>query len=109
MRKIINVDVCSSGGGCYLFTGALTNNEFFLASNDFFDVRIINRNPNDFDYEKIWMSDWQEECLIEDLTDFKERKSFFENLFKYFKQNKPSDYDIYNMSWMKETLENFND
>lgn len=107
MRKIIEADVCASGGGCIEFIGALTNNEYFLASNIYFDVRIINRNPNDYDYEEIWMPDWQEDCLIEDIISLKERKSFFKRLFKYFKKNKPKDYDNYNMSWMEETLENF--
>jgi hypothetical protein len=107
--KIKNANVCASGGGCYEFIGALSNNEYFLASNTCFDVRIISRNPNDYDYNEIWFPTWQEECLIKDLIDLKERKSFFENLFKYFKKNNPNDYVAYDMSWIEETLENYNE
>lgn len=109
MKEIISTQVCSSGGGCYLFAGQLVNNEYFLASNTYFNLRKINRNPNEYDYDDIWMPSWQEECLIEDVTSFKERKQFFESLFEFFKINKPIDYASYNMSWMQECLDNYNE
>ena len=101
--KIRNANVCASGGGCYLFTGELTNGKFFLADNTYFDVIIINRNPNNYDYDEIWMSDWQKECT-QDILDAKERILFFEDLLNFYKQNNIKDYILYNMIWIESEL-----
>ena len=86
MYNFIRVEPEYTGGGIYCFIGTLDGNKHFLASDNFYDVRIIDTNPFEVDYEDLWYDEWQEAHLIEDLTG-NDRLVFFEEMIKWLRQN----------------------
>lgn len=105
--KIKSVYPCYTGGNIYCFTGALEDGTFFLASNDMYDVTIIDTDPLKADWNnEVWQSEWQEEHLIQYLPDCTSKDKtgikFFIDLLKWVIAHKPNG--NYQMSDMESIL-----
>lgn len=92
--KIKSVEPCYTGGNIYVFTGALNDGSFFLASNDMYDVTIIDTDPSKADWDnEVWQSDWQESHLIKYLpdcaSDDKTGIKFFIDILDWVIKNNP--------------------
>lgn len=120
-EKFISVDPEYTGGGIYVFTGKLTDGNYFMADTANYDVRIVNENPNipddmsdDEAWEKYgitrdedaWASvEWQEEHLVKDLVP-DEAIAFFKQMLKWVEDNDPEgNYLGADMDYFKEELE----
>ena len=87
------VEPTYTGGGIYIFTGKLTNGNYFLACDDMYDVRILNADP-DADWEESQYEDWQIEHLVEDLSSA-DAIEFFREMLIWVNANLPNG----NYSW----------
>lgn len=120
-EKFISVEPCYTGGGIYVFTGHLADGNYFMASTGFYDVRILNADPNvpiemsdNEAFEKYgvtrdedaWASvEWQEEHLVKDLCE-KDALNFFGEMLKWIRSNNPSgNYLMSDMDDLIEVLE----
>ena len=120
-EKFISVDPEYTGGGIYVFTGKLTDGNYFMADTANYDVRIVNENPNipddmsdDEAWEKYgitrdedaWASvEWQEEHLVKDLVP-DEAVAFFKQMLKWVEDNDPEgNYLGADMDYFKKELE----
>lgn len=114
--KFKSVNPCYTGGGIYVFTGELEDGTYFMADTSFYDVRIVNENPEiptDMSDDEAWETygvcrdedawasvEWQEEHLVKDLNPT-EAVAFFKRMLKWVKTNRPdgnylsSDMDYY--------------
>lgn len=104
----ISVEPCYTGGGIYVFTGQLADGDFFTADTSFFDVRVLNANPDEptsiGEDGTVWERridsvEWQEEHLVKDLTPA-EAVAFFRQMLKWVKENEPNG--NYNMGDMED-------
>ena len=80
-----------TGGGIYCFRGQLSDNEWFVADDDFFDVTIVNSDVWEIDEngdDVCWFFDWQEEHLIKYLDDG-ERLDFIRDMLYWIIENEP--------------------
>lgn len=119
--RFVSVDPEYTGGGIYVFTGELTDGNFFMADTANYDVRIVNENPcipddmlDDEAWEKYgitrdedaWASvEWQEEHLVKDLTP-DEAVAFFKEMLKWVEDNDSSgNYLGSDMDYFKKELE----
>ena len=97
---MISCEPIYTGGGIYCFRGQLSETEWFVADDDFYDVRIVDSTPWEIDKygdEVCWFSDWQEEHLVRDL-DGKESFAFFRKMINWIKANKPKgNYAMYDL------------
>lgn len=106
--KIKNVYPCYTGGFIYVFTGALSDGTFFIASDDMYDVTIIDTDPSKADWDnEVWQADWQESHLIKYLpdctSDDKTGIKFFIDMLNWIISNKPQG--NYQMSDIESILE----
>lgn len=119
--KFVSVDPEYTGGGIYVFTGELTDGNFFMADTSFYDVRIVDADPSipaDMSDDEVWEKygitrdedawasvEWQEEHLVEDLIPDK-AVAFFKEMLKWVKKNKPNgNYCEQDMDFFREDLE----
>lgn len=109
--EFISVEPCYTGGGVYIFTGQLADGNYFMADTSFFDVRIVNEDPDaptHMDYDgtvserNIDSVEWQEEHLVEDLNPT-ETVAFFRQMLKWVQENEPNG--NYNMGDMEDITE----
>jgi len=85
------VTPCYSGGGIYIFTGSLSNGDYFISSSDMYDIRLINVNPDDYDLcEEVCMAEWQEEHLVRDYEcGSDESRQFILDMFEWILEHRP--------------------
>lgn len=75
--EILRADYMYTGGSIYLFWGTLSDNTFFIADGDMFDVRILDVDPDKSDLsDEVWQADWQQKHLIRDLNTESEGPDF---------------------------------
>ena len=92
MARFVSVKPEYTGGGIYIFTGELKDGNYFVADTSFYDVRILNADPN----EAIWddgcynmdSMEWQDEHLVEFLEPEKAKK-FLISMLNWIKRHKP--------------------
>lgn len=90
-----------TGGGIYIFTGKLTNGNYFLATNDY-DVRVLD-SPYDWDSE--FFDEWQEAHLVKDLEP-SAALQFCKQMVDWVKANEPNaNYSMYDMRAIAEDIE----
>lgn len=111
--RFISVEPEYTGGGIYLFTGELTDGNYFMADTANYDVRVLNADPNEptgmdalgITERNIDSVEWQEEHLVRDLTP-DEAVAFFKEMLKWVEDNDPSgNYLGSDMDYFKEELE----
>lgn len=112
--RFVSVEPEYTGGGIYLFTGKLTDGNFFMADTANYDVRVLTEDPNEPTYIRddgtVWERnidsvEWQEEHLVKDLTP-DEAVAFFKEMLKWVEDNDPSgNYLGSDMDYFKEELE----
>ncbi len=91
---IKSANACYTGCNIYLFYGQLTDNTYFLFDNDYFYIGIADSDTSDF--ENSLMSEWQDEHVIDCLSDDageevnEERKTFVADVLKWILRNKPN-------------------
>lgn len=102
-----------TGGGIYVFCGELTNGNYFIADNSWFDVRILNGDPTEptgesyLDIPELnWESvEWQEEHLVEDLQPG-DARTFFREMLEWVLYKKPyGNYQTGDMEYLMSELE----
>ena len=76
-----------TGGGIYCFFG-IANGEYFIATNDMYDVTIVDSTPFDENgsiREDVWTADWQDEHLVRYLLYRVDRENywFFEQMLDW--------------------------
>ena len=101
---MISCEPIYTGGGIYCFRGQLSDNEWFIADDVMFDVRIVDAAPWSVDEhgdELCWFDNWQKEHLISDLT-IKESLIFFRDMIYWIRENKPKG--NYSMSDLDDDL-----
>lgn len=103
MMKVKSARADYTGGGIYVFTGELTDGNFFIAdcsfSAGFYGLRIVNNNPENL--EESLEVDWQEKHLVKDVA---RCKGFMKDMFKWIIENRP--YGNYLVDDMKYILGN---
>ena len=110
-----------TGGGIYVYTGKLSNNNYFIATDSSFmveddyvspfDVRIVNKDPDKtykddegYDYTLLDDTTYQDECLVRDL-DENEALKFTVDILKWIIEHKPKgNYQIDDMQDMLDTI-----
>ena len=110
-----------TGGGIYVYTGKLSNNNYFIATDSSFmveddyvspfDVRIVNKDPDKtykddegYDYTLLDDITYQDECLVKDL-DENEALKFTIDILKWIIEYKPKgNYQIDDMQDMLDTI-----
>ena len=111
--RFVSVEPEYTGGGIYLFTGKLTDGNFFMADTANYDVRVLTEDPNEptgmdalgITERNIDSVEWQEEHLVKDLTP-DEAVEFFKEMLKWVEDNDPSgNYLGSDMDYFKKELE----
>lgn len=111
--RFVSVEPEYTGGGIYVFTGELTDGNYFMADTANYDVRVLNADPNEptgmdalgITERNIDSVEWQEEHLVRDLTP-DEAVAFFKEMLKWVEDNDPSgNYLGSDMDYFKEELE----
>lgn len=89
------VDLTYTGGGVYVAYGQLESGEYFVASDDMYDVRFLNADPTEKVMVEVYgwyVSDdveWQEQHLIRDIDDETECLDFWDAMLTWIEENKP--------------------
>lgn len=92
-----------SGGGIYCFFGK-SNIGFFMASDEMFDVNLIDENPipgNEI-IEDVWDGDWQDEHIVEYYDG--ENLGFFEEMLEWIINNEDKVLQTYCHNYQAEDL-----
>lgn len=94
-----------TGGGVYLFTGKC-NGEYFLADSDYFDVTFIDADPDDFEFEDLWESDFFDTHMITYINpDSKDSTMFFKQMCRWIIDNRPQgNYAIEDIETILENI-----
>lgn len=88
--RFTSVSPCYTGGGVYVFTGSLANGSYFIATNDMHDIRELNEDPDQYDFEETLQAEWQEKHLLKDYDcGSEESKQFFSDMYSWIFHNKP--------------------
>ena len=105
LPKVVDVSPCYSGGGWYLFWGALSDGTYFMGDHPYWDLRIVDSDPratDDGDEIKAMFPDWQEAHLVKDV-DSDKTKAFYKEVFNWVLKNNPNDsFCNYNTADMEE-------
>lgn len=108
-NDIRNITPIYTGGGIYILYGQLTNGNYFIASDEMYDVRFLNANPEDTDEYGDAVSDsvkWQEAHLVRDICDPGECLEFWETAIRWIIANKPDgNYSEYEMEMDLDEIE----
>ena len=112
--KFKSVEPNYTGGNIYVFTGEVDNN-FFMADTSWYDVRLLNGDPNE-PTDEVFLGmpmrnmdsvEWQEEHLVKDLNP-DEKIDFFKAMLKWVKENEPDgNYLMSDMDWFADDLKLF--
>ena len=108
--KIENVMPIYTGGGIYVYTGELSDGNYFIASDqsfvgDYFDIRIVDENPADYE-EDFCNVTWQEEHLISDVVGG-EAREFTIQLLEWVLENHPEgNYQLGDIEAMLDSIQN---
>ena len=107
--KFKSVEPEYTGGGIYVFTGAVDDN-YFMADTSFYDVRLLDANPKDnvneerFGFPEWECADWQEEHLVKDLVPH-EAVEFFKEMLRWVQENEPDgNYLMSDMDYFAEEV-----
>ena len=98
---------CYTGGGIHTFIGKVANGSYFVASDCCYDVRLLNANVFEADWdEELFDNDWEESHLVADLSSA-ESLYFFKDMLNWVIKNEPNDGDIcnYQIDDMKDDLQ----
>ena len=91
-------NACYSGGGIYLYNGALEDGRYFLASDDF-GIALFDVMP-DFDYD---MSFFDAHVIDFIEIDSEDHKVLFSSIFSWIETNQPEgNYNIEEIKARKE-------
>lgn len=105
--NFLRVEPEYTGGNIYCFIGELADGTFFVADDCGYDVRLLNGNVFEADWnEEVFDYDWQEAHLVADLSPTKSLE-FFIDLLTWVINNKPEG--NYNIPDMKASLETARD
>lgn len=111
--KIKSVEPIYTGGGIYIFLGAVDDN-YFIADSLECDVRIVDEDPRNhtdderFGYEEWASAEWQEEHLVKDLTS--DRKTFFVDMLRWVFNNEPDgNYLMSDIDYLLADIQNKQD
>lgn len=102
-----------TGGNIYNYTGKLSDGNYFMAADDwfegdYFDIRIVNENPDKVG-EDSWYPEWQEEHLVRDIQSENEAQKFTKQILNWIIKNKPEgNYDISDMENMLKCIKPMN-
>lgn len=102
-----------TGGNIYNYIGKLSDGNYFMAADDwfegdYFDIRIVNENP-DKAGEDCWYPEWQEEHLVRDIQSENEAQKFTKQILNWIIKNKPEgNYDISDMENMLKCIKPMN-
>lgn len=108
--KIENVTPIYTGGGIYIYTGELSDGNYFIASDqsfagDYFDIRIVDENPADYE-EDFCDVTWQEEHLVSDVVGG-EAREFTIQLLEWVLENHPEgNYQLGDIEAMLDSIQN---
>ncbi len=108
--KIENVTPIYTGGGIYIYTGELSDGNYFIASDqsfagDYFDIRIVDENPADYE-EDFCNVTWQEEHLVSDVVGG-EAREFTIQLLEWVLENHPEgNYQLGDIEAMLDSIQN---
>ena len=108
--KIENVTPIYTGGGIYIYTGELSDGNYFIASDqsfagDYFDIRIVDENPADYE-EDFGNVAWQEEHLVSDVVGG-EAREFTIQLLEWVLENHPEgNYQLGDIEAMLDSIQN---
>lgn len=103
-----------TGGNIYNYTGKLSDGNYFMAADDwfegdYFDIRIVNENPDKVG-EDSWYPEWQEEHLVRDIQSENEAQKFTKQILNWIIKNKPEgNYDISDMENMLKCIKPMNE
>lgn len=99
--KFKSVDPVYTGGNITIFYGQLVDGTYFLGDDDFYDVRLLDSDPQVEDetgYYTYASDDvaWQDKHLVRDLDTETESPDFWLALYDFCKKNDLPDwaYDI---------------
>lgn len=99
-----------TGGGIYIFLGKIKGGNWFYACDSWFDVRLLDANPNGKDDEYEFCGDnpeWQDKHTVRDMDDKKELLKFWESLYNWIIDTKPEG--NYALDDMERSLANLKD
>lgn len=108
--KIENVTPIYTGGGIYVYIGELSDGNYFIASDqsfvgDYFDIRIVDENPADYEEDFINVT-WQEEHLVSDVVGG-EAREFTIQLLEWVLENCPEgNYQLGDIEAMLDSIQN---
>lgn len=108
--KIENVTPIYTGGNIYVYIGELSDGNYFIASDqsfvgDYFDIRIVNENPADYE-EDFGSVTWQEEHLVSDVVG-SEAREFTIQLLEWVLENRPEgNYQLGDIEAMLDSIQN---
>ena len=93
-----------TGGGIYIFSGKLTDGNYFLADGDMFDVSILDADAYE-NWEECFYAEWQEAHIVKNLSSA-EALEFFKSMLTWIRVNEPKDcnYDMHDMDRIEEDL-----
>lgn len=93
LPKVKSATASYTGGGWYVFLGALSDNTYFIADYPYWDLRIVDEDPrpafwgDDYDTDAGY-EPWQNAHLIKDV-DNTDTTMFFNDLFNWILKNNP--------------------
>ena len=93
MMKLKKVVPEYTGGGIYVITGSIDDDNHFIADTSNFDISIVNADPTKMPLDNITM-EWIEEHLIEFVTLTFDRMDFFNAILNHL-DKKPGLADNY--------------
>lgn len=91
--KIVDVTPIYTGGNIYIYWGAFSDGTYFMACDDWFDLRVVDedpRNTHNGDYFEADYPDWQEVHLIKDIPNT-QTQDFYNEMYDWILANEPSD------------------
>ena len=100
-----------TGGNIYVFSG-MVDDHYFMADTAFYDVRLLNADPNELTGEEFLgipernmdSVEWQEDHLVKDLAP-REAVKFFKQMLKWVKTNRPSgNYCLSDMDYYEDDI-----
>ena len=101
--EIEDVSPCYTGGGIYVFYGALSDGTYFMAEDCGLAVEILDEDPRE-DLDLSSYVDWQEEHLLLELN-VNQLEPFFRSMLDWIIRNEPNDaFCNYCMNDMKADL-----
>lgn len=95
-----------TGGGIYIFTGKLSDGNYFMV--DFIDgddywAIVVDEDPSDFDVS--CYEEWQTDHLVKELFSV-DRVAFVKSMLAWVKANKPDgNYSMKDMEYIEEDLD----